>query len=201
MYYILYTLIVSQPIAMTTLPPPPPMPLDLELCRIIDTSEVPTQQQLNTLVNSLLDLLIYGLNRVRGMHNMCHYTEYRSVMSMKELVTLFNKVMPSLTLLYYKTPVSDECISEIVNALWALSCTIDVLIQLAPSSSYKPLQALCMLSDAFHSVPSVPSKKEEDSDGEESEAGLLRRRPAQPYDYLGDVRSALTTLQNQGQCS
>lgn len=198
MYYILYVLTVSSSIAMTT--PPTPTSAISELCRILGTSVDPSQEQVRELLTSLFALLEFGVNMASGMPNKWQYAPNGSVtngyvMTVADLMSLFEDLMPSLKETYYGKQVCDVCASAIVNALWVLACTIDVLIQLAPSSPYKPLQALCVLSNALFCV----QPREEDSVREDGEAGILRRRPARPHDYLGDVLNALTAIQKQGQ--
>jgi hypothetical protein len=157
----------------------------------------PSQEQLGQIIKSFFALLKFGVNMALKMPNNWQYAPNGSatVMTMAELMHLFESLMPSLTLVYYRDQVDDASASAIVGALWALACTIDTLIEQSPSSPYHPRQAVGVVCDALFCV----QPKEEDSDGEDSEAGPLRRLPARPYNYLGDVRSALTTLQKQGQ--
>lgn len=183
---------------MTT--PPTPTSTTSELCKILGTSVEPTQEQIRELLTSLFALLEFGVNMASGMPNKWQYAPNGSVtngyvMTVADLMSLFEDLMPSLKEVYYGNQVNDACASAIVDALWVLACTLDTLIEQSRSGIYHSRQAVGVVCDALFCV----QPKEEDSDGEESEAGPLQRIPAQPYNYLGDVLNALTAIQKQGQ--
>ena len=230
--YILPPTISRQPAhpAMPTtthpaMPTTEPITTELKLCQILGTSVEPTQEQLGQIIPSLVALLEFGVNMASKIPNKWQYAPNGSVtngsvMTVADLMSLFEGLKPSLTLVYYGDQVDDASASAIVGALCALACTIDTLIEQSPSSPYHPRQAVGVVCDALFCVQPKEEDNDgedsdredsdredsdgedsdrEDSDGEDSEAGPLRRLPARPYNYLGDVRSALTTLQKQGQ--
>jgi len=185
---------------MTTMPTMPL--LSLKPCQILGTSVEPTREQIRELLELLFALLEFGVNMASRMPDRRQYAQNGSVpngsvVTVEDLMSLFNAVYEPLLLIYRRNQVCDTCASAIVNALWALAHTLDTLVQVSLSSSYRPHQAVGAVREALCCV----QPKEEDSDGEESDdkESPLRRDPALPPNYLVDVQTALTAIQKHGQ--
>ncbi len=177
------------------MPSTPTPPVISELCQILGTSVDPSQEQIRELLAALFALLEFGVNMASKLPNKWQYAPNGSVMAVADLVSLFEELMPSLEEVYYGKQVDDAIASAIVDALWALAHTFDTLVELSRSGIYHPRQAVEAVCGTMFCV----QPKEEDSDGEDSEAGPLRRLPARPYNYLGDVLNALTAIQKRDQ--
>ena len=163
-----------------------------ELCQILGTSVEPTQEQLRNILDSLFSLLAYCINMVSKMSNKWQIVSrvpVDGIMSVKDLLNLFNDVKPFLTLVYYGYQVDNDVACKIIDVMWNLAYTVDDVIRLSRSSNYQPCQAVEAVSVALFCV--YPMEEEEE---EEEVKGLLQRLPAPPYDYLHDV---LTALQGQ----
>jgi hypothetical protein len=177
----------------------------LEPCCIIGIPVNPNRKQLEEIIESLIALLKFGVNMASGMPNKGQYASdgsvpngsvpNGSVVTVAVLISLFTDLMPSLEEVYRGKQVNDASASAIVDALWVLACTIDTLIEQSRSRIYHSRQAVEVVRNALFCV----QPKEEDSDGEESEVGPLRRDPTSPPNYLVDVQTALTAIQKHGQ--
>jgi hypothetical protein len=164
-----------------------------ELCEILGTSTVPTQEHLKNLIESLFELLCYIANMLSRMHNKFQYTYKDSIshdMALMDLLQLFKEIVPYVNEVYYGGTVDDAMASEIVNATWKLACTCDKIVSLFPSTTYSPRQAVEIACAALFHVEPI----QEEDDEEDEDTGPLKRLPAAPYDYVGIAIKELVNL-------